>query len=172
MVYTIGHSTRTLGEFIAALRAHEVGRVVDIRRFPSSRRHPHFTRDALSAALAASGMDYVHLEALGGRRRPAPGPSPNTGWRSAGFRAYADHMLTDEFAAAIERLLALARERPTAIMCAESAYTRCHRLLVADYLTAQGTEVRHILDEGRWQAHRLTPFARVEGGRVTYPALL
>jgi len=145
---------------------------VDIRSFPSSRRHPHFNAEALAAALAAQGLDYLHLPELGGRRQPGVGPSPNQGLRSPGSRAYADHMLTPQFAAAVQRLLALARERPTAVMCAEAAYARCHRLLLADYLTAQGVEVRHILDARRWQPHRLTPWARVEGGRLTYPSLL
>ncbi len=143
---------------------------MDIRRFPSSRRYPHFGGDVLARALARAGVDYLHLPEMGGRRHPSPGPSPNAGLRSPGFRAYADHMLTEEFACAAARLLALAREAPTAIMCAEAAYARCHRLLVADYLTAQGVEVRHILDARRWQPHRLSPMARVEGGRVTYPA--
>ncbi|HXG42453.1 MAG TPA: DUF488 domain-containing protein [Dehalococcoidia bacterium] len=168
----MGHSNRSLEEFLAALRAHGIGQLVDIRRFPSSRRYPHFHGAALAAALAAEGIRYVHMGELGGRRRPTPGPSPNQGWRSPGFRAYADHMLTPEFAQAVRRLLALARERPTVVMCAEAAYARCHRLLLADYLTAQGVEVRHILDARRWRPHVLTPFARVEGGRLTYPSLV
>ncbi|MDW8009315.1 MAG: DUF488 domain-containing protein [Chloroflexota bacterium] len=159
-------------DFLAALKGHGIGLLVDIRSFPSSRRHPHFNAEALAAALAAEGIRYLHMRELGGRRRPSRGPSPNEGWRSPGFRAYADHMLTSEFAEAVRRLLELAQERPTAVMCAEAAYARCHRLLLSDYLVAQGVEVRHILDARRWRPHSLTPFARAEDGRVVYPTML
>jgi uncharacterized protein (DUF488 family) len=154
------------------LLAHGVSHLVDIRRWPTSRRHPHFCRGHLSWALPAAGIGYWHLPELGGRRGPPHPHSPNTGWTSPGFRAYADHMLTSEFRAGMRALQALAQAHPTAIMCAEATYRRCHRMLVADYLALHGWEVRHILDARRWQPHRLTPFARREGEDVLYPALL
>jgi uncharacterized protein (DUF488 family) len=129
---------------------------------------PHFAREPLAAALAARGIDYVHLEALGGRRRAVPG-SPNGGWRVEGFRGYADHMGTPEFEAALEELEALARERPTAYMCAEADVHRCHRRLTSDALLARGWWVGHIGPRGEVRAHELTPWAVLEGGRVTYP---
>lgn len=168
-IYTIGHSTRSLEGLIEALRAHGVRTLVDIRTAPSSRRVPHFNREVLARALPAAGIAYRHLKALGGWRKGSPPDSPNAGWRSPGFRAYADYMLTAEFEAALAELLALARQAPTAIMCAEMALRLCHRSLVSDMLAARGLRVRHIIDARRSQPHRLTPFARVEEGRVTYP---
>jgi len=168
-IYTIGHSTRSLEGLIEALLAHGVRTLVDIRTAPSSRHVPHFNREVLAEALPAAGIAYVHMQALGGWRKGSRPDSPNAGWRSPGFRAYADYMLTPEFEAALEELLALARQGPTAIMCAEVAPRRCHRSLVSDMLTARGLAVRHIIDAGRSEPHRLPPFARAEGGRVTYP---
>ena len=167
-VHTIGHSTHDLETFLALLERHGIERLVDIRRFPGSRRLPHFARDPLAAALEARGIDYVHLEALGGRRRPVPG-SPNGGWRAEGFRGYADHMATAEFAGGLERLQALARERPTAFMCAEADVHRCHRRLTSDALLARGWWVGHIGPRGEVRAHELTPWAVVQGTRVAYP---
>jgi uncharacterized protein (DUF488 family) len=167
-VHTIGHSTHDLRTFLRLLERHGIARLVDIRRFPSSRRLPHFAREPLTAALAEHGIDYVHLEALGGRRRPVPG-SPNGAWEVAGFRGYADHMGTPEFAAALEALEVLARERPTAYMCAEADVHRCHRRLTSDALLARGWWVGHIGPRGEVRAHELTPWAVVEGGRVIYP---
>ncbi len=167
VVYTIGHSTRTLDDFIALLRAHGIARLVDIRTVPRSRRNPQFDRDALPAALERAGIGYIHLAGLGGLRH-ARKDSVNTGWRNASFRGYADYMQTPEFERALEDLIALAGEAPAAIMCAEAVPWRCHRSLVADALTVRGISVEHILGPGRPQPHSLTPFARVEGEHILY----
>ena len=170
MIYTIGHSTRELGEFLGLLAAHRVMQVVDVRRYPASRRHPQFARDALAAALQESGVGYHHEPALGGRRA-ARRDSANTAWRSAGFRGYADYMETPAFEDALARLRELARARPTAILCAEAVPWRCHRQLIADALVARGEEVGHILDVTRVDPHRLSAHAQMlPGGRLRYPA--
>ncbi|MDR7400969.1 MAG: DUF488 domain-containing protein [Armatimonadota bacterium] len=166
-VYTVGHSTRSPEEFTDLLRAHGVTLLVDIRVAPSSRRFPHFSGPALAQALRAAGVSYLHLKDLGGWRRPRP-DSPHTGWRSPGFRGYADHMETAEFAAALEEVLSRARTEVVALMCAEAVPWRCHRQLVADALLARGVEVVHIRDRDRTEVHRLPPFARLEGTRVVY----
>ena len=169
-LFTVGHSTRPLEEFLALLAAHGVGRVVDVRRFPGSRRHPQFGKDALAAALADAGVDYVHEEELGGRREAAAADSPNRAWRNASFRAYADHTASPSFQTALDRLLALAAERSTAIMCAEAVPWRCHRQLIADAAVARGWRVLHILSTGRADPHELHPDARVLPDRtVVYP---
>ncbi len=168
-MFSLGHSTREIDELVARLREFGVTCVVDVRRFPSSKRHPHFAAEPLAAALAEVGVEYVHEPDLGGYRKPRP-DSPNTGWRSDGFRAYADHMDTPEFRAALARLMERAGERATAIMCAEATPWRCHRQLISDALTALGWEVIHILGAGKAEAHALNPNARVlEGGRLVYP---
>lgn len=167
-VWTVGHSTRTLAALVALLRAHGIARVADVRTLPRSRRHPQFDRAALPAGLAAAGIAYVHLPALGGLRRPRP-DSVNLGWRHPGFRGYADHMATAEFAGGLAALEALARAERVAVLCAEAAAWRCHRALLADALVARGHEVRHIVAAGRAEPHALAAFARVEDGRVTYP---
>jgi uncharacterized protein (DUF488 family) len=167
IVHTVGHSTRPLADFLALLHGHGIAAVADVRRFPGSRRHPHFVRDALAAALAGEGLGYAWLEALGGRRH-GRADSPHVAWRNAAFRAYADHMDTAEFRAGLDALLRLAAERPTAVMCAEAVPWRCHRQLVADALTARGVCVRHVTGPGAADIHRLTPFARLEGERVVY----
>jgi uncharacterized protein (DUF488 family) len=168
LIHTIGHSTRELSELLSLLRGHGIGRLVDVRRYPASRRHPHFAKEALAAALRAEGIDYHHEPGLGGRRT-GHRDSPHTAWRSAGFRAYADHMETPEFGAALERLVSLAREAPTAILCAEAVPWRCHRQLIADALVARGVEVRHVVGPGRAERHALHPTARVLGdGRIVY----
>ena len=164
-IYTVGHSTRTLDALIGLLRAHGVERLVDIRRYPGSRRLPHFSRDSLQQALP----DYIHMPELGGRRRPLP-DSPNDGWRNESFRAYADYMATPEFRSAIDRLIALANEKPTAIMCAEAVPWRCHRNLVSDELVRRGIEVWHITGPGAASKHVLNPMARVERDHLVYPA--
>ncbi|HXH84577.1 MAG TPA: DUF488 domain-containing protein [Candidatus Tectomicrobia bacterium] len=168
MVWTVGHSTRSIEDLVALLRAHRIATVADVRRYPASRRHPQFTREALAGALAAAGLGYVHLEGLGGRRATRP-DSVNRGWRDAGFRGYADHMQTEAFDMHLRALLEEAHRAPTAILCAEAVPWRCHRRLIADALVARGVEVRHIVGAGPAEAHALTPFARVAGGRVTYP---
>ncbi len=168
VVHTVGHSTRELAAFLGLLRIHGIRRLVDVRRYPASQRHPHFAREALAAALRADGLEYHHEADLGGRRTGRP-DSPHTAWRSPSFRAYADHMETPAFGAALGRLMALGREVPTAILCAEAVPWRCHRQLIADALVARGVEVRHILGPGPAEPHALHPAARVGAdGRLVY----
>ena len=170
MIYTIGHSTRELGEFLGLLTAHAVTQVVDVRRYPASRRYPQFARDALATALGEIGVGYRHEPDLGGRRA-ARRDSVNTAWRSAGFRGYADYMETPEFEAALARLRDLARAGATAILCAEAVPWRCHRQLIADALVARGEAVGHILGASRVDPHHLSGHAQVlPGGRLRYPA--
>jgi uncharacterized protein (DUF488 family) len=168
IVYTVGHSTLPLPDFLALLATRDLGALADVRRYPASRRHPHFAREALAESLAAAGIDYLWLPGLGGRRHGRRG-SPHVAWRSASFRAYADHMETAEFADELGRLLEVARIRPTAIMCAEAVPWRCHRQLIADALLARGIAVRHLLRRDvEPEPHRLTAFARLDGERVVY----
>jgi uncharacterized protein (DUF488 family) len=168
MIYTIGHSTRTLDEFVALLEAHQLQLIVDVRTLPRSRRVPQFNRDALAEALAARRIGYVHLGALGGLRRPRP-DSVNTGWRNTAFRGYADYMQTAEFRDGLKRLVELG-PRPLAVMCAEAVPWRCHRSLLADALVFGGVPVSHILDAGPARPHTPTPFARRVDDQVVYPA--
>ncbi len=168
VVFTIGHSTRSLDDFIALLAAHCVTLLVDVRTVPRSRHNPQFNQDTLPGALARAGIGYLHLKGLGGLRHGAK-DSPNTGWLTPGFRGYADYMLTEEFAQHLGQLMEAARTERVAIMCAESVPWRCHRSLIADALTVRGVPVEHIMGPGRPQPHRLTPFARVEGVKITYP---
>lgn len=174
-IWTIGHSTRSLEAFLALLDGHGIGAVADIRRFPGSRRLPWFAGEALQQSLAGAGIDYAWIPQLGGRRRPVPG-STNTGWRNASFQGYADHMDSAEFAGGLALALALAARRPTALMCAEGPWWRCHRALVADALKLRGLEVLHILDGRPATPHPWTPVARVVDGRLDYgpvqPSLL
>jgi uncharacterized protein (DUF488 family) len=167
-LYTIGHSTRSFDELVDLLRASGVEVLADVRTVPRSRRVPHFDRPALAERLPEQGLEYRHLPALGGLRRPRP-DSVNTGWRNEAFRGYADHMASDEFRSALEGLIALARERDVAVMCAEAVPWRCHRSLIADAVVTRGLPVLHILGRGQVQPHAVTPFARVEDGRITYP---
>ncbi len=169
MFLTIGHGNRSVAELIRLLRLHGVTLLVDVRSAPRSRRNPQFDLGALPAPLAAAGIAHAALPALGGHRRPRP-DSPNRAWREPGFRGYADYMATPAFADGLARLLELAAGRRAAIMCAESVPWRCHRSLIADALVARGEEVGHILGDSPPRPHRLPPFARVEGGRVSYPA--
>jgi len=166
-IYTIGHSTRSLDELVALLREHAVRRLADIRRYPGSRRYPHFSRDALQVSLPEHGIEYVHIPELGGRRR-ASADSPNMALRNEQFRAYADHMTSDEFRNAVDGLLAL--EGRTAVMCAEAVPWRCHRNLLSDELLRRGCEVVHILGRGQAKRHEMSPEARVVGDRLVYPA--
>lgn len=168
-MWTVGHSTRPLDDLITLLRRHGIGQLADVRTLPRSRRNPQFNRETLPQALAAAGISYLHLPGLGGLRRPRR-DSPNTAWRTPGFRGYADHMQTTEFEAALADLLAGAARARTAIMCAEALPWRCHRSLIADALVARGVETRHIVDERHVEAHTLRAWARVEGGKITYPA--
>jgi len=168
-VLTIGHSTRSIDEFLRMLSAHGVERLVDVRTVPGSRHNPQYGSDALKNSLQAAGIEYIHMKALGGLRKPKP-DSANMGWRNASFRGYADYMQTHEFDAALEHLIELAREKRTAMMCAEAVPWRCHRSLVADALTAREIPVEHIMSETRRDPHRLIPFARRTGLRITYPS--
>lgn len=167
-VYTIGHSTRPLNDFIALLHREGIRAVVDVRAFPRSRRHPHFNQDALVVSLPAHGITYHHAPALGGRRRPRA-DSPNGAWRNESFRAYADHMGTPAFREALSQLIASARHVRTTVMCAEAVPWKCHRSLIADALVARGCEVRHVLDAST-DIHQLMRMAHVDNGEVTYPA--
>jgi len=194
-IYTIGHSTRSLEEFLALLKAHRISHLADIRTVPRSRRHPHFAGEALSRSLEEAGILYKHFPGLGGLRKPRAN-SPNVAWRHEGFRGYADYMETAEFAAAFDELVAFGagQDRSGAlpvpsgggaprvasgggaprvvIMCAEAVFWRCHRQLVADALVARGADVRHIVSATAPTPHTLTSFARVVDGRVTYRGLL
>lgn len=168
MIFTIGHSTRALEELIAILKEAGVEVLVDVRRFPGSRRHPQFGKEALRAALAREAVGYRHEPDLGGRREPRP-DSPNTAWRVAGFRGYADHMASREFQSALQRLIA--PDVLTAVMCAEAVPWRCHRQLIADALVARGVEVVHLIGPGQRQAHLLNPAAVVDPNcAIVYPA--
>jgi uncharacterized protein (DUF488 family) len=167
-VWTIGHSTRPIEDFLALLERGRIDRLIDVRAFPGSRRYPQYNQDALARALATSGIEYLHRPALGGRRRPPKSASPSA-WRNEGFRGYAAYMRTSAFRDAIDELLAIAAEQRTVIMCSEAVPWRCHRTLISDALSIRGVEVDHILDAST-KRHVITHFAVVEGGEVTYPA--
>lgn len=169
-LYTIGHSTRTLDDFISVLQAHQITALADIRAFPMSRRLPWFNREELDAALNQQQIVYRWIQALGGRRRRVlpKGESPNSALRSDSFRNYADYMLTPEFAAATAELLALAESHRVAYMCAERVYFRCHRMLVSDYLTANGHEILHIDNERPPKLHRMMDVAQLHEGKLMY----
>ena len=168
-LYTIGHSTRTMPELVALLRAHGVEQVMDVRTIPKSRHNPQFSRLALTRSLRKAKIGYRHMKALGGLRHSRP-DSLNLGWRNSSFRGYADYMQTVDFAAGLARLEQLASRRPTAIMCAEALPWRCHRSLIADALTVAHWRVRHIMSRQTARPHRRTPFLRVRSGRLLYPA--
>jgi uncharacterized protein (DUF488 family) len=166
-IWTVGHSTRTADEFLAVLRAYDIELVVDVRRFPGSRRLPQFDSATLEQTLGAHGIAYRWIEALGGRRKADP-LSTNLGWRHAAFRGYADHVASEEFADGLFELLMLAGGMRTAIMCAEVLWWRCHRRLIADVLRSIGVDVVHIRDEKNAEPHKLAPPARLVGGRLSY----
>jgi len=167
-VFTVGHSTLSIDDFVALLRAYGIETVVDIRTVPRSRRNPQFNADALASSLRAENIDYVPLPSLGGLRH-ARKDSPNAGWRNTSFRGYADYMQTPEFEAGLDALIRMSREKRTAIMCAEAVPWRCNRSLVADALEVRDIPVVEILSAKSARMHKLTPFARVDGTRVTYP---
>jgi uncharacterized protein (DUF488 family) len=167
-VLTIGHSTRSIDEFIRLLAAHGVNRLIDIRTIPRSRHNPQFGRDRLPAALRRAGIRYTHMAGLGGRRHPRP-DSVNSGWRNAGFRGYADYMETATFRKTLERCIDLAHAEQIVLMCAEAVPWRCHRSLVADALLVRGVAVREITSGIRARSHSLTPWAEVTGLTITYP---
>ncbi len=168
VLYTIGHSTRTIEELVAALAAHQIQTLVDIRAFPMSRRLPQFNRDSLEQTLPAAGIHYLWMKALGGYRKKTLEESPNLALRNPSFRNYADHMLTPEFARATSEMLTLAESSRTAYMCAERPYFRCHRMLVSDWLVAHGHQVFHIDASGPVKPHTLTAEARTIDGRLIY----
>ena len=168
VLYTIGHSTRTLDELLSALKAHDIQTLVDIRAFPVSRRLPHFNRESLEQSLEQNKIRYVWMKGLGGYRKKTLDDSPNPALRNQSFRNYADYMLTDEFHESITRLLALASESRTAYMCAERLYFHCHRMLVSDWLVAHGHEVLHIDAEGPPRPHQLTAEAAMVGNQLLY----
>ncbi|QRN99580.1 DUF488 domain-containing protein [Archangium violaceum] len=167
-IYTVGHSTRSAEELVELLRAHGIRTLVDIRTVPRSRTNPQFNQDTLPKTLAKEDIHYVHLPRLGGLRR-AHKDSPNSAWRNASFRGYADYMQTDEFARGLEELRELTPDGPLALMCAEAVRWRCHRSLVADALYARGVVARHITSRTRAAPHELTPFAVLHGREVLYP---
>jgi uncharacterized protein (DUF488 family) len=167
-VFTIGHSTRTWKEFLEILRAHRVKRVIDVRSVPRSRHNPQFNREILRTKLRAARIGYVHLRKLGGLRH-ARRDSPNKGWRNISFRGFADYMQTSEFDAGLQRLIRLAGQNRSALMCAEAVPWRCHRSLVGDALTVLGIRVEDIMSKTRCQLHSVTSFGRVRGNRITYP---
>jgi uncharacterized protein (DUF488 family) len=168
-LYTLGHSARPFEELEQLLLAHGIGLVADIRRFPRSRHNHQFNCEQLARSLSEVGVRYAWLGSLGGRRRREAPTVINGRWRNPSFRAFADYMLTDEFEKGLSELIALARYTPLAMMCAEAVPWRCHRSLIADVLTARGFPVFHIVSRLQTKPHRLTTFARVEGGQVTYP---
>jgi len=170
-LWTIGHSTRSIEEFIEALKSFQIESLVDVRSFPSSRRYPQFGATRLSESLRQTNIEYLHLPELGGRRR-ARKDSLNIAWRNEGFRGYADYMETEAFRQGIERLLALARDRRLVIMCAEAVWWRCHRSLISDYLKVKGVEVAHVIDATHSQPHPFTSAAQIIDGQLSYRGLL
>jgi uncharacterized protein (DUF488 family) len=166
-IWTIGHSTHPLEEFIAMLQSFGIELVADIRSFPGSNRYPHFNKEALEVSLPAAGIQYLHLKDLGGRRKAQP-DSTNTGWRHAAFRGYADYMETTSFHKAIKQLEHLASNQRVAYMCSEAVWWRCHRSLVSDYLKHADWTVMHIMGAGKEEPHRYTAPARIEDGRLVY----
>jgi uncharacterized protein (DUF488 family) len=168
-ILTIGHSTRPLEELVSLLHENDVEALTDVRRYPASRRHPQFNRDALELSLPESSIEYVWMQELGGRRTPRK-DSHNTVWRNAGFRGYADYMETEPFQLAVAQLLERARVKRTAIMCAEQAWQQCHRGLISDFVKARGIEVIHILGHGRTEPHPWTAAAHIVDGKLSYAA--
>jgi len=170
-IWTIGHSTRSIEEFIDVLNSFDIRMLADVRSFPGSRRYPHFNKEHLKTSLADAGIEYQHFPELGGRRRPQE-DSHNLAWRNESFRGYADYMEAEEFRAGVARLLEVAVAHSTAIMCAEAVWWRCHRSLISDYLKAKGVEVIHLIAEGRSEAHPFTSAARIVNGELSYRGVL
>ena len=168
-VFTIGHSTHPFDDFVAMLTAHGVAQLVDVRTIPKSRRNPQYNTESLAVELPARGIRYVHMKALGGLRKPRK-DSVNTAWRNESFRGYADYMASEDFRQGIERLIELAREKPTVVMCAEAVPWRCHRSLIGDALLVRRIKVEDIMSRTERREHVLTDFAQVHGEEVTYPA--
>jgi uncharacterized protein (DUF488 family) len=170
-LWTVGHSTRPLEEFIETLRSFEIRVLIDVRSFPGSRRYPHFNRELLRVSLPESGIDYRHFPELGGRRR-ALADSNNMAWRNKTFRGYADYMETAEFSEGVARLREVAGEARTSIMCAEAVWWRCHRSLISDYLKVDDVEVKHIIAVGKSESHPFTSAARIVNGELSYRGIL
>jgi uncharacterized protein (DUF488 family) len=170
-IWTVGHSTLSIEDFIAQLRAVEIELLADVRSFPGSRRYPHFNKENLSFSLADAAIGYRHLRELGGRRRARP-DSLNLAWRNESFRGYADYMETKEFGLGIEELLGLATESRVAIMCSEAVWWRCHRSMISDYLKAKGIDVLHLMGKGKTEEHPFTAAARVVNGELSYRGVL
>jgi uncharacterized protein (DUF488 family) len=169
-IWTIGHSTRSIDEFISLLEKNGIKLLADVRSWPGSKRYPHFNKEALAKSLSEHGIRYEHFPELGGKRKPRR-DSGNTAWRNASFRGYADHMETEDFRKGVERLLDLSRKvGPTAIMCAEALWWRCHRALLSDYLKACGVNVMHILGANHLEPHPFTSAARIVNGKLSYAA--
>ena len=169
LLWTIGHSTKPIDEFLALLKAHGIQQLIDVRTIPRSRHNPQYNNEALSKSLQHEDLSYKHMPKLGGLRKPKKG-SLNTGWRNESFRGYADYMQTEDFQRALEELIAHGRSKKTTIMCAEAVPWRCHRSLIADALTIRGWEVRHIMSETKAARHQLASFATVKNGELRYPA--
>jgi uncharacterized protein (DUF488 family) len=169
VLWTIGHSTRPIEEFIGLLQTHSLQLLADVRTIPFSRRNPQFHQEAFAQSLREAGLQYRHMPALGGRRK-SRSDSVNMGWRNQGFRGYADYMQTQEFWNALEDLVETGHRLPVAIMCAEAVPWRCHRSLIADAVVIRGWTVQHIVSAGSSKTHILTPFAKPDAGRLTYPA--
>ncbi len=167
-IFTVGHSTLPIDQFVSLLRTYGIERLADVRTVPRSRHNPQFNADSLARSLAAAGIEYIPMPALGGLRRPRK-DSPNAGWRNTSFRGYADYMQSAEFNAAVVALIDTGSDRRVAIMCAEAVPWRCHRSLVADALNGRGVAVEEILSQSSHRPHKLTPFAHVQGRSITYP---
>lgn len=168
VIFTIGHSTRSIEDFIEVLKANKIEAVVDVRTIPRSRHNPQFNLEVLPESLREADIGYLHMKGLGGLRHFRR-DSPNTGWQNLSFRGFADYMQTEEFRENIEKLIALAGEKRSAVMCAEAVPWRCHRSLIADALSVRGMEVIHIVSGTSRHSHTLTPFAKASGTRITYP---
>jgi uncharacterized protein (DUF488 family) len=169
-IWTIGHSTREIDKFISALEANGIKLIADVRLLPGSKRYPQFNRESLAKSLSEHGIGYEHFPELGGRRKPKP-DSRNTEWRNEAFRGYADHMETEGFREGVNRLVDLANKfGPSALMCAEAAWWRCHRALISDFLKVRGVEVTHIIDAEKTQPHPYTSAARIVNGELSYAA--
>jgi len=169
-IFTIGHSRHPLDHFLDLLKQHQIRAVVDVRRYPGSKRHPHFSRKSLSACVEAEGIEYHWLEALGGHRQgKSDTPSPNRGIVDEAFRIYADYMASDEFRQGVARLLEIAQGQQTSIMCAEGDYRHCHRQLLSDYLAGNGVNVEHIFPTGEVKPHKMKSGVKIVHGTVTYP---
>jgi uncharacterized protein (DUF488 family) len=167
-IWTIGHSTRPIEEFVTLLRTYSIELVADVRSYPGSKKFPHFNKSPLRETLSKEGIEYRHFPGLGGMRRKVRKDSKNTGWRSKGFQAYADHMETEEFIQAVAELIRAAEEKQTAIMCAEALWWRCHRRLISDYLKVRGHQVIHIIDVDKREEHAFSTPAKVENGVLSY----